>query len=89
MVSVLVSRASAMRSSGQPGPPSAASALSRMRAWVSFWAAALPAAISSCNCWRSSAVRVTLYFFMGSSRCGDRFRRADTGASRKSKVAGY
>jgi hypothetical protein len=25
----------------------------------------LPAAIRACNCWRSSAVRVTLYFFMG------------------------
>ena len=34
-----------MRSSVQAGPPSAASALSRIRACISFLAAALPAAI--------------------------------------------
>ena len=48
-VAMLTSTASAIRSSGQAGPPSAASALSRMRAWASFWAAALPAAIRSCE----------------------------------------
>ena len=44
---MLTSTASAIRSSVQAGPPGAASALSRMRAWASFWAAALPAAIRS------------------------------------------
>src|SRR5207248_5570120 len=57
-VSVLTSTASAVASSAQAGPPSARSALSRMRAWASFLAAALPAAIRAVSCSRSSAVSV-------------------------------
>src|SRR3954452_4680560 len=64
-VATLSSAASAIRASGQAGPPSAASALSRTRAWASFLAAALLAAIISCRWQRSSSVRVTLYFFIG------------------------
>ncbi len=89
MVATLTSTASAIHASGQAGPPAAASALSSTRAWASFRAAALPAAIKSWSCWRSSAVSVTLCFFMGSSRSGDGFRRIDTSPPRKSKVAGY
>src|SRR4051794_21316995 len=63
-VSVLTSRASAICPSGQAGPPSAASALSRIRAWVNFRAAALPTAIRSERPWRSSASSVTLYLFI-------------------------
>jgi hypothetical protein len=88
-VSVLTSTASAMRSSVQAGPPGAASALSRMRAWASFWAAAVPAAISSLRDRRSSAVRVTLYFFTGSSRSREDFRSTGPGCIRKSAVAVY
>jgi hypothetical protein len=43
------SRDSAMGSSDQAGPPSAASALSRMRAWVSCFAAALSVVTRSCS----------------------------------------
>ena len=66
-VAVLTSTASAIRWSVQAGPPSAASAFSKMRAWASFWAAAFPAAITPASCSRSSAVSVTTYFFMAES----------------------
>ncbi len=68
MVAAPTLMASAMRWSGQAGPPSAASALSRIRTCISFWAAALPAVMRIWSCWRSSAVGVTLYLFMGASR---------------------
>ena len=45
----LTSTASTVRSSINLVPKGAASALRRIRAWVSFWAAALPAAIRSCR----------------------------------------
>jgi hypothetical protein len=66
-VATLTSAASAMRASAQAGPPGEASALSRMRAWASFLAEALPAEISWRSYRRSSGVSVTLYFFTGSS----------------------
>jgi hypothetical protein len=88
-VSVLTSTASAIRSSVQAGPPGAASALSRMRAWASFWAAALPAAIRSRSCRRSSAVRVTLYFFTGFSRWRVPIRSTDSDQVRKLTVVIY
>jgi hypothetical protein len=53
------SSASAISASDQPGPPSASSALSRMRAWVSFLAAALPDEIIASSSDRSSGVSVT------------------------------
>ncbi|QDU18934.1 hypothetical protein ETAA1_08320 [Urbifossiella limnaea] len=62
-VSVLTSTASAIRSSVHPGRPSAVSALSRMRAWATFWAAVRPAASNPVSSTRSSAVSVTTYFF--------------------------
>ena len=68
-----------MRASVQAGPPGPASALSRMRAWVSFLAAALPAAIKSCKELRSSAVSVTLYFFMAESSQGNPMKTRVTG----------
>ena len=68
-VSGLTSTASAIASSVQPGPPSPSSAFNRMRAWVNFFAAAVPAAIRAARRSRSSAVSDTRYFFMvGSSR---------------------
>ena len=58
------SRASAIRSSGQAGPPSAASALSRMRACLSLRTSALPRASSRSSSSRSARVRVTRYFLV-------------------------
>ena len=58
------SSASTMRWSIQAGPPAEASALNRIRAWVSLRAAALPDAIKAWSSWRSSSVSVTLYRFI-------------------------
>src|SRR5512143_3192454 len=54
-VATLTSTAPARRISIQSGPSALTSALSRRRAWVSLLADALPTAIKSHNCWRSSA----------------------------------
>src|SRR5579885_2985624 len=64
-VRVPQSRASAMRASSQAGPPSAWSALSRMRARVMTRAERLPADTRAVRWSRSAAVRVTRYFFFG------------------------
>lgn len=55
----LTSTASAMASSTQPGPPGAWSALSRIRAWVSLRAGAVPAAMSPLRYPRSASVNST------------------------------
>jgi hypothetical protein len=60
-VSALVSIASAILSSVQAGPPSEASALSRMRAYSSDRACAPPRRISFSTRRRSSSVRRTTY----------------------------
>src|SRR5215207_3550249 len=53
-----------MRSSGQPGPPSASSALSRIWACLILRTSALPRASSRSSSSRSSAVSVTRYFLV-------------------------
>src|SRR5882724_237161 len=58
---MLVSTASAISRSLQSGPPSLASALSRIRARVRTEAARRPVDISAVNCVRSSAVSRTMY----------------------------
>src|SRR5215213_2899298 len=55
------STASAILASGQPGPLSAWSALSRMRAWAWVVAAALPARNSACRRAYSAADNLTTY----------------------------
>src|SRR5215207_2864034 len=60
-VAALVSRASAIRPSVQAGPPSAASALSRIRAYSSLRACALPRRTRASRVPRSSSVRRTTY----------------------------
>ena len=62
MVSVLVSNASAIWLSLQASPASDASAFSRMRAFRSWRAGALPFWISALSQSRSSALSVTMYF---------------------------
>ena len=77
-----------MRSSGQAGPPSAWSALSRMRAWASLRAEVLPPAVRSWRDWRSSVVNVTKYFFIGGSSQRNPMR-PETAALFKSTVADH
>jgi len=59
------STASAIVASSQPGPSALASALSKMRAWISADAARFPVRIRSFSSVRSLAVRRTIYFGSG------------------------
>src|ERR1700729_1605435 len=62
-VSVLVSRASAIRVSLHPSPASEASAFNRMRALVSSRAGCLPICVSASSRSRSSSLSLTMYLF--------------------------
>lgn len=66
MVEGLTWSASIMSPSDRRGPPGPSSARSRMRAWASLRAAALPTETKCSSAFRSSTVRVTLNF----SICG-------------------